>query len=614
MGRIQTVTVLMPLICEQLSVDFIRRKTLDDTLVNSKEAYQEFYMMLRSVFCKIMSHKFKNDNEIDALYKRVNTLLCLHEGLYPISESLITWHQILDITMHIKKFGPIKCWWEFSGERSLGAVKKHIKKDGQSYDKNLMRAYSKYENLKLKNSYNFSINDIHNLIGRNKKDPNELKLNDEINSVHSIFVENECQMLYSDEAFYLEKMIAVKNRKKDATFEPFEIECLLDEFILEVKKRCSDKNEACKESGLYRLYVMYERRKESKKIKNASKILKVREQNILRNNRIAAAIASGITDKEELNKIGDVNGTNEEKNNYDTGEENDTLDIEQMMGRSSSFYEYLKLVIKFLDVVNTEIPSQFAKEDIETAKRILVDFYPCRFENALVFGIRMESRGMQYSEKREGEQFDDSKPINELNNLSKYWNTKTSFSSWFKYRYNNKTIQETKFGSIDYLELTTVTQRGSDLVTKFNKDKFCFGQFNYFFRINLPSEPLLNGLPMASAVCRLARIENYMQLVDVNCSPNESYIPNKRFVALTNVYSTKLLVGGRDEHGLPYQIHTKFDYAKHTTTMREFSDGETIDVKYLYLLDLHPHQESVKYDRLNNSYYRFEFGNQKNYC
>jgi hypothetical protein len=106
-GKMQTITVLMPLICEQLSVDFIKRKTQDDTLVNSKEAYQEFYMMLRSVFCEIMSPKFKNDNKIDVLFKRVNALICLHEDLYPICESLIVWHQILDITMHIKKFGPI---------------------------------------------------------------------------------------------------------------------------------------------------------------------------------------------------------------------------------------------------------------------------------------------------------------------------------------------------------------------------------------------------------------------------------------------------------------------------------------------------------------------------
>jgi hypothetical protein len=45
-------------------------------------------MMLYEDFNDLQSPKFKSDKEIDALHQRILETLCLHEGLYPISEGL----------------------------------------------------------------------------------------------------------------------------------------------------------------------------------------------------------------------------------------------------------------------------------------------------------------------------------------------------------------------------------------------------------------------------------------------------------------------------------------------------------------------------------------------
>jgi hypothetical protein len=245
-GKIQTITVLMPLICTLLEMEEGDTDYWVDEEKVDNMAYRQFYMMLSRFYCKIMSPKFRNDEEIDDLCEKVKTIICLHEGLYPVSESLLVWHQLLDITFHIKKFGPLKCWWEFSGERSLSTLKDYLPRGGISYDKCVMRSYSEYENLKLNDSYNFSIDDIYNLKNRHLKTQQQLNINDEINSFESISVINK-KMYYSDEAFYFDKLI--NPTRKDSTklsFNPLEINCLLYELVFKVKKRCRDEAEATK--------------------------------------------------------------------------------------------------------------------------------------------------------------------------------------------------------------------------------------------------------------------------------------------------------------------------------------------------------------------------------
>jgi hypothetical protein len=74
-----------------------------------------------------------------------------------------------------------------------------------------------------------------------------------------------------------------------------------------------------------------------------------------------------------------------------------------------------------------------------------------------------------------------------------------------------------------------------------------------FFRVWLPDEPLLHGLPMASAICRIPKNVKYLDTIELS-SPTESYVKEKLFVVLTNVFSSKLMVGARDSIGMPIKL------------------------------------------------------------
>jgi len=246
MGRIQIISVLMPLICTLLALNGLGAPT-------KSIAYLSFWMMLYEDFNDLQSPKFKSDKEIDALHQRILETLCLHEGLYPISESTICWHQLLDISSHIKKFGPIKGFWECSGERSMKTIKSRVPKGGTSYDKAVLSSYSKFENIKLQQSYCFEINDIYNINERNLRTTGENKTLDTLNDHKNFSVQNE-RMMYSDEKFYLNKSITLK---QNFFFNSVEISFLLTSLITEIKKRSKDCDEAIKNSGLFRLYNAY---------------------------------------------------------------------------------------------------------------------------------------------------------------------------------------------------------------------------------------------------------------------------------------------------------------------------------------------------------------------
>ena len=162
-----------------------------------------------------------------------------------------------------KKFGPLKCWWEFNGERSLSCVKKHVPKGGNSYDKCVMRSYSEYESNKMQEAYCFSLGDINSKKCTNRTQQQQ-KINNEINDVNTISTK-ENKLQYSDEKFLLLDKIGSKRfDHNDIKFNPFKIRCLLEQFLLEIKKQCRSKPEVYYKSPLFRMYVVFHFHKNTK--------------------------------------------------------------------------------------------------------------------------------------------------------------------------------------------------------------------------------------------------------------------------------------------------------------------------------------------------------------
>jgi hypothetical protein len=521
MGKIQAISVLMPLICSVLSTE----------ATNTNKAYLTFYMMICSDINDLLSTKFRDDDEIDMLYKRIVETVIIHEGLYPISESMITWHQLIDLPFHIKKFGPLRCWWEFFGERSLSNLKNELPEGGSSNDKSIMKTSSVLEENNLQKNFNFNLND------HDKKGI--------INESNFNFTVGDHQLQYTDEKFLMSNLIgSEKLDKSDMKFNQFEIELLLDLFITEIKKHTKNIYEAYYNSPVYRMFTAYNYHK---KLKNISSFYSFLNDCIDVNSHLYINFC--ISKKDSIYFI-----LCKENNNYKNIEE-----------------------------------AYFMLEDLETVKIILFNFSPLRFADALIFGVSMTSRGVSFAEL---ENSMDNMPTNKLNILKNNWfSSKKCLSSWFKYRYDeNSDINDQKFGFNNYT-------------------KYCFGQFNYFFRIYLPHDVILNGLPFASAVCRFSNTDDYMSTIDISTN-EESYVLRQPFVALTNVFSTKLLVGARDIFKVPIKLKKNYNLINSETMKRTISDKNPRDANDLYLLDLQPYRKTVKFDSRNFNYHKFEYKNQ----
>jgi hypothetical protein len=535
MGKIQSITVLMPLICTILAWEGL----------NTNKAYITFYHMLSLGYIDLLSPVF-TDKQIEDLTNRILELIMLHEGLYPIQESTICWHQMLDTVRHITKFGPLRCWWEMFGERSLAGIKKFVPYGGSSYDKSVLKKYSAFENEKVKNAYCFSLDDIFNTKNNAKRTQNQKKINDQINNVITISVSGD-NLKYADDKFLLIKKILSKHPDfTDMKFNQFELSCLLDEFLLEVKKKCRSKSEAYHKSPIYRMYTVFHFHKQTLMFRNYSfyEFLK-----------------------------------------YCIDETTDFYKNFSRL-RSDSFLkiEYLSDIQNYNEI---EQDGYFIIEDIRVVKKIIVNFAPFRFSEALVFGTWMKSRGSACSELQDSE----FSPTNPYNTLKNHWYNTHNISSWFKYRYHFlKCRNDDEFGFDKY-------------------QKILFGQFNYFFRVYLPGEPLLHGLPMASAVCRMPSIDKYMNTIDLkaNKQRDESFVKQKVFVTLTNVFSTKLMIGARDAEKMPIKLKKNYNQITSATLVRTFSNSSPNDADDLYLLDMEPHRRTLKFDNLNENYYCFEF-------
>ena len=396
----------MPLICTILATD----------ANYTNKAYLSFNMMLCDRFNRLLAPKFKNAEELTLLQNLITELVCLHEGLYHICESIVPWHQLIDIVHHIDKYGPIKGWWECSGERAMTPIKKHIPSGGVSFDKCLMRSYSKFENITLKMSYDFQIDDIHRL---RKND----KMNN-INDIRNFSVKNN-KLQYSDEKFFLFNKINKKKNNK-FVFSEYEIDCLLEEFILEIKKRCHKESEAYFKSPLFRLYIAYLYHK-----KNCHPDFAWKYKTFYCSLEEFLTADTGFYERNAIKKDDDyfLENSKSFKDLFDNGK------------------EYNK--------IKTYRDGTYYIEDLEIAKKIMYNLTPFRFDKAIVFGIEMHSRGSICAET----EYTPTSTQNTLNVLKNNWRDVKHYSSWFKYHDNNKTSSE--FG--------------------FNPKVIRYGQFNYFY-------------------------------------------------------------------------------------------------------------------------------------
>jgi hypothetical protein len=123
-------------------------------------------------------------------------------------------------------------------------------------------------------------------------------------------------------------------------------------------------------------------------------------------------------------------------------------------------------------------------------------------------------------------------------------------------------------------------------------EEYAYVQFNYFFRVWMPSDGLLHGVPMANVIHRT--MENWQRTPHILCSEWDSITRDPiYFIAGTDVFATALLVGPFDHEAMPIMKGGRNDSKVPSGCASYYSPH--IKAHQLVLIDLHPHNSQLRY-------------------
>ena len=189
------------------------------------------------------------------MYYLIAELICLKEAFHPASEGQLIYHQLLDISNHIRQFGPLRNTWAFGGERCLCTIKNCCcSKGGMNADVTTIKRYCKLENSRTADSYDFNLQNIGNYkdLRGQKRD-----LQKSMNCKSSTKVKTKEGKDYLEYNFNNFHMWNKQNDKKWKDFTLYEQNNLLLSYISEIYKQFNDLEDAYEKSGVFRLYLSY---------------------------------------------------------------------------------------------------------------------------------------------------------------------------------------------------------------------------------------------------------------------------------------------------------------------------------------------------------------------
>lgn len=209
------------------------------------DEYKEFFILFSEIVIKLQYDSFE-DGDIDKLVKQVIELKAIHEGLFPPTEYSSIFHQLIHVAHFVKKFGPIRGYWEYPGERIHSLLKGFLTKGGINADRTMYNKYVNSEMHILKHAYSGD---------RTKRTPNKLtKIIRSIDDNSVLTYGPNKELIYDIGTLRLQK----ETNYKPKTFNAFEMDSLLKAMVTEVRKQTADEADASFNSSLYRLYISYQ--------------------------------------------------------------------------------------------------------------------------------------------------------------------------------------------------------------------------------------------------------------------------------------------------------------------------------------------------------------------
>jgi hypothetical protein len=206
------------------------------------------------------------------------------------------------------------------------------------------------------------------------------------------------------------------------------------------------------------------------------------------------------------------------------------------------------------------------------------------FTSAIIKGVEMRGRGQLYTENSSGQHAVQKKLYvtqNAKNTLSDNWHQGFQINSWAK-------IEDWYIAHPNNPAKKQVLPR------------VLFGQFNYFFRLNVPSDPVIHQLSLANMVLRNVSAPDPARGSHrcINFTAANSYYHKKQFIVLNYVEATNLALSPLDKYHYPItNPHSGIKEVLNSIKSYplKFSTAHFTEVKRMYMIELHKERLHVKY-------------------
>lgn len=444
--------------------------------------YLYFYCMLSSYISDLLAPVI-NKLEINVLYYQAVEIISIYEGLYPVSETKMIHHQLIDLPHYIKQFGPLRGWWTFPSERSIAQIKREMgsNKGGRNYVKKVYeREYSK-EFMLQKEMYKDKesvFRDKHFFV---KKDDN----------IEMSFTGYKTEILWNDNP---------KSKSTIIDLSRYEIQEFLLFLINQMILIQPDENERFILSPLYRLYFSYKfygKNYKLLKFNDGTKVQKFCKDDSDFVSFLESLINSNIPD--ELLIIDD--------------------DEELFIKNEGKMYlkNDLPLIAYYLYSITSNIHVS---------------------NKALIWGTKFNSRGYEFREKDKysilptgyGANTTYQKRQNDLNNMSDNFHMKRVYSSWFRSK-NINSDEELHIGQnncffelhieheiiLNKLPISMVTMREVDHIFMLKSNNK-----NYYYENLFKSTETIK---LSSSNCIFQLLYNIYPM-EITCAPMKQSINN----------------------------------------------------------------------------------------
>jgi hypothetical protein len=502
------------------------------------EEYNTFAAMYASDLCKIFDPCLDLDVLRNTIIPEVYETRAVQEGLYPESEQVFIFHQIIDIIHHIEKFGHVRGISSFAAERANGSITQCLSKGGVNYIETLIGRYVVKENLMTKHL--------------------SIKNSDEFDNTGT----------YSD---FTMRVYSSRNKiltPKDDLFDSYDLNYLFKTLYLFL--RTQEIDNILLGSPFFRLYAAYLFMSSQHGV-NTSQGNKFYDWLIAFHTAytlsLLAPVDSITTDFPRMyHNLTHVTGNKKRKQKNPS---NNKLQLKTQyctvlhITLNNSLLSTTPAIDPILVLEGHVYESDFIEvfRCIETKLNKKVQVH----NRAIVKGVKFHCRGFEFADKK-GEA-----EINTKNNdLTVNWSDRIHYSSWCRMRYYEPDDGE--------VSISTEIQ---------------FGQLNYCFRLNFPCDKYVHGLAFAHCSVRNSctygrdRWQYY-----VNAQGGLGSLKANRYICLNYVDSTAIAVSALNSDNQPLLSGANLNGF---TSLQAITELENEKVDKIYLLPIHPERLEFVY-------------------